>query len=92
MNLREEIIKLDRVDYTDPKWRDNPKYDLIEVSEQELLELFKKWALEMVGENDPINWRVEDVFDDAAVQGAKTLLTRSYCKEAIRQRIEESTK
>lgn len=72
MNLREEI---------DLIWITKDR----EEGREALLALFKKWALEMVGEDDDQRYE-----DDPSLRIAR--LGRNAAKHGIRERIEESTK
>ncbi len=72
MNLREEIAEIWGPIQTDYE-------DEMEGGLDKTVELFKKWALEMVGEDDQPS--SEDPYD-----------TNNGLRREIRQRIEESTK
>ncbi len=77
MTLREEImLEL------------NPNEPRVEGQLENLLELFKKWALEMVGEDEEIVFTKRG---GVSALGDEQQL-RNQAKQQIRQRIEDSTK
>ena len=84
MNIKEQLEKMLEITGT-YDWEDNPDYRSMA---QDISDLFKKWALEMVGEDEY-----------AAIQGEGTdydspepLYEINEVKEDIRQRIKESVK
>lgn len=51
--------------------------------EESLVELFKKWALDLVGEDYPLD-------KDSSFAGLNELVGRNWEKQKIRQRIQKS--
>ena len=81
MKLKEELNKLELG--FDGLHLPNENSEYIFAYKKDLLELFKKWALEMVGENDP---HIAD--ETSAVKTYRNAINDT--KQEISQRIEES--